>query len=51
VRPARTALRAIGNDRNRSRSPLFMSVARPIAVAIAPKTTVCTKIPGIRNST
>ena len=28
-----------------------MSVARPIAVAIEPNTTVCTKIPGIRKST
>ncbi len=28
-----------------------MSVARPIAVAIAPNTTVWTKIPGIRKST
>ena len=51
VRPARTADRAIGSDRNRSSSPDFRSVARPIAVAIEPNTTTCAKIPGIRKST
>ena len=48
VRPVSTAERPIGRDRNRSSSPLFRSVARPIAVAIEPNTTVCTKMPGIR---
>ena len=32
VRPASTAERAIGSERNRSIRPLFMSVASPIAV-------------------
>jgi hypothetical protein len=40
VRPVRTAERAIGSARKRSISPLLRSVASPIAVAIAPKTTV-----------
>ena len=48
VRPDSTADRAIGSAWNRSMRPLFMSVASPIAVAIAPNTTVCTKMPGIR---
>lgn len=51
VRPTSTADLAIGSDRNRSIRPVCMSVARPIAVFMAPKTAVCTKIPGIRKST
>ena len=51
VRPARTADRAMGNDRNRSISPDFMSVARPTAVASAPNTTIWTNTPGMRKST
>ena len=51
VRPVSTAARDIGRARNRSISPLFMSVARPMAVASEPNTTVCTKIPAIRKST
>ena len=41
----------MGREWNRSINPLFTSVDRPIAVAIAPNTTVCVKIPGIRKST
>ena len=48
VRPARTAERAIGKDRNRSISPDFRSVARPIPVCVDPKIAVCTKMPGNR---
>jgi hypothetical protein len=51
VRPARTAERAMGSDRNRSINPWLRSVASPIAVFSAPNVTVCTKIPGIRKST
>src|ERR687898_2716682 len=51
VRPARTAERAMGSDRNRSSRPLFRSVAKPTAVAIAPKTVICTNTPGSRKST
>ena len=51
VRPTRTAGVHIGNAWNRSISPLFRSVARPIAVASEPNTTTCRKIPGIRKST
>ena len=47
----RRAERAIGSERNRSMSPPWRSSARPIAVFIPPKATVCTKIPGIRKST
>ena len=48
VRPVSTADRAIGNDRKRSSNPLFTSVASPMAAAMDPNTTVCTKMPGIR---
>ena len=48
VRPVNTAERPIGRERKRSSNPLFRSVARPMAVAIEPNTTTCTKIPGIR---
>ena len=48
VRPASTADRAMGSERNRSMRPLFRSSARPIAVFMAPKATVCTKMPGMR---
>ena len=46
VRPVSTAELAIGRARKRSSRPLFTSVARPMAVLVAPKTAVCTKIPG-----
>ena len=36
VRPARTADRAMGRDRNRSTMPSFMSSARPMAVLVEP---------------
>ena len=51
VRPTSTADRAMGSERNRSSIPDFRSAAKPTAVAIAPNTTVCTKMPGIRKST
>ncbi len=50
VRPTSTAERDIGSDRNRSTMPFWMSSASPAPVTVAPKITVCTKIPGIRNS-
>jgi hypothetical protein len=49
VRPANTAERAIGSERKRSIIPRFRSSARPIPVAVAPNTALCTKIPGIRK--
>ena len=48
VRPASTADRAIGSDRNRSMRPWRRSSARPTPVFTLPKVTVCTKMPGIR---
>jgi len=48
VRPAITAERAIGSERNRSIRPLWRSSANPMAVFTAPKATVCTKMPGIK---
>ena len=48
VRPPRTAMRAIGSARNRSMRPFCRSSASPIAVPIAPKSVVWTRIPGIR---
>jgi hypothetical protein len=50
VRPARTADRAMGSDRNRSMIPLVMSSARPAPVNVEPKITVWAKTPAIRNS-
>ena len=50
VRPTRTAERDIGSDRNRSMMPFFMSSASPAPVKVAPKTTVCAKMPPMRNS-
>ena len=41
----------MGRDRNRSMMPLLMSWDRPTAVEVAPNTTVCTMMPGIRKST
>ena len=48
VRPASTADRAMGSERNRSIRPLCRSSASPMPVAMAPNTAVCTKMPGIR---
>ena len=48
VRPAITADRAIGSERNRSMRPFCRSSASPMAVFTAPKATVWTKMPGIR---
>ena len=46
VRPTSTADRDIGSDRNRSMMPFCMSSARPAPVIVAPKMTVCAKMPG-----
>ncbi len=48
VRPVSTADRAMGRAWKRSSMPLLTSVAKPIAVLVAPKATVCTKMPGMR---
>jgi hypothetical protein len=48
VRPASTAERAIGSERNRSIIPLERSSARATPVWVEPKITVWTRIPGIR---
>ena len=50
VRPTSTAERDMGSDRNRSMMPFWMSSAMPAPVIVAPKMTVCAKMPGIRNS-
>ena len=41
-----TADGAIGSERNRSMIPFCRSSARPEPVKVAPKTTVCAKMPG-----
>ena len=51
VRPASTAARAIGSERNRSIRPLWTSSFSPSAVTNPPNAMFCTMIPGIRNST
>ena len=51
VRPASTAERATGMDRNRSTTPRCRSSDRPTAVCEARKVTDWTKIPGSRKST
>ncbi len=51
VRPASTAERAIGSERNRSMMPFCRSSARPTPVCVDAKIAVCTKMPGIRKST
>src|SRR4051794_25303209 len=51
VRPTSTALRAIGNERNRLMRPFWRSSARPTPVLRAPNTIVWMKTPGIRKST
>ncbi len=50
VLPTSTAERAMGNERNRSMIPFWMSVASPEPVMVAPNTTVWAKIPAMRNS-
>ena len=50
VRPATTAERDIGSDLNLLINPFCTSSAKPDAVNVAPKTTVCVKIPAMRNS-
>ena len=51
MRPASTANRVIGSDRNLSTMLRDRSSARPMPVWVEPKAIVCTKIPGIRKST
>ena len=48
VRPASTAGRAIGSERNRSIRPLCTSSFSPMAVTNPPKAMFWTMIPGIR---
>ena len=48
--PGQHLARLIGRARNRSIKPLCRSSESPAAVLMAPKMTVCTKMPGIRNS-
>ncbi len=50
VRPASTAIRAMGRDRKRLMIPFCMSSAMPAPVNVAPNITVCVKIPAMRNS-
>ena len=49
-RPATTAERAIGIDRNRSVTPRAASVVTATMVASTPKSMVRANMPGIRNS-
>ena len=49
IRPATTALRAIGMDRNRSIRPCAKSLFRPTAVCVAMNATPCTTRPGRTN--
>src|SRR5205085_9326756 len=51
TRPANTAERAIGSERNRSMMPFEMSSASPNAVPAPEKSDVCTRMPGIKKST
>lgn len=50
VRPTSTAPGCIGSVRKRSMTPFCMSSAIPYPVNVAPKTTVCAKMPAMRNS-
>jgi len=50
VRPVSTADGDIGRLRNRSTMPFCTSSASPAPVMVAPNTTVCAKMPAIRNS-
>ena len=50
VRPASTAERDIGSERNRSNTPRDRSSAIAMHVVAQVKATVCTKMPPIRNS-
>jgi hypothetical protein len=49
IRPATTALRAIGRDRKRSMRPLAKSLFRPTAVCVAMNATPWTTSPGSTN--
>ncbi len=51
VRPASSAPRDIGSERNRSIRPRWRSSASPTPVTMLPKIAVWMKIPGIRKST
>ena len=50
-RPARTADRAIGMDRNRSMTPFFSSWASEMAVPKQAKAAVWARMPGSRKLT
>ena len=50
VRPTSTADRDIGSERNRSIRPFCRSSAMLAPVIVAPKITVCARIPGSRKS-
>lgn len=50
TRPLMTPSRDIGSERRRSMIPSEVSFARPTVVKAALNTTVCVKIPAIRNS-
>ena len=49
TRPATTAERAIGSDRNRSMRPLWKSAFNPTAVCVVPNPIPCTSRPGSTN--
>ena len=51
VRPASTAERAVGRDRNRSMTPLMRSLCSPYAVVLAPKTANWARMPGMSQLT
>ena len=51
VRPASSAARDIGSERNRSMRPRLRSSARPIAVMNPPNAMFWTMMPGMRKST
>ena len=50
VRPESTADGAIGNDRNRSMTPVPASAAMPTVGPITANARFCTSTPGTRNS-
>ncbi len=49
-RPSTTAVPLIGNERKRSVTPFWASVATPSIVASRPKSIVRANMPGIRNA-
>ena len=49
IRPASGAQRAIGSERNRSKTPLVRSVFRPIPTYIVTNSMFMTMMPGSAN--